>query len=396
MIDELVSIIVPVYNVQNYLEQCISSICNQTYKNLEIILVNDGSTDNSGIICEKFAKSDSRIKLIAQENQGLTRARKAGVGQANGEYIGFIDSDDWIDPDMYQQLMERRDSFDLIISQWYREEEQRVRRAYNKIALGPYTTEDEMNFLLDHLVNASAPGGKMDFQSGIVANVWSKLYKAAIVKDVFEEVNEDLIYVEDVEFTYKYILRCKSILITDICGYHYRIRKASLAHAVRQDCAYLRNVCALYEALLPVFSCHPKHESLVPQLQYKFSVLLEKTPARMGFPLEAQNRNAVFPFLNLLDGKRIALYGAGKIGRNYVQQIRPFAICDLAAWVDENWRECQRAGENVSSIDTLMNIAFDYVIIAVSREAEAVSIRQKLYVLGIQKEKILWKEPMIL
>ena len=95
-----VSIIVPVYNVQNYLEQCISSICNQTYKNLEIILVNDGSTDNSGIICEKFAKSDSRIKLIAQENQGLTRARKAGVGQANGEYIGFIDSDDWIDPDM--------------------------------------------------------------------------------------------------------------------------------------------------------------------------------------------------------------------------------------------------------------------------------------------------------
>lgn len=116
----------------------------------------------------------------------------------------------------------------------------------------------------------------------------------------------------------------------------------------------------------------------------------------MGFPLEAQNKKTVFPFLNLLDGKQIALYGAGKIGRNYVQQIRQFAICDLVVWVDENWQECQRAGENVSSVDTLMNIAFDYVIIAVSREAEAVSIRQKLHTLGIQKEKIFWKEPMIL
>ena len=396
MIDELVSIIVPVYNVQNYLEQCISSICNQTYKNLEIILVNDGSTDNSGIICEKFAKSDSRIKLITQENQGLPRARKNGVKLARGTYIGFIDADDWIDPDMYQQLMDCREDFDLVISQWYREEEGERRRAYDRIELGAYRTESDLSFLLDHLINASMPGGKVNLQSGIAPFVWRNLYKTKNTVAVYEDINELLALGEDFDFICRYILRSKSVLITDICHYHYRIRQNSAAHRISPDCSYLRKMCAMYETLLPVFDNHPRRESLLLQWQYKFSTILGRAPAKMGFPLEAQNKKTVFPFLNLLDGKQIALYGAGKIGRNYVQQIRQFAICDLVVWVDENWQECQRAGENVSSVDTLMNIAFDYVIIAVSREAEAVSIRQKLHTLGIQKEKIFWKEPMIL
>lgn len=101
----LISVIVPVYNVEKYLKQCIDSIINQTYKNLEIILVNDGSKDNSGIICDEYSKKDSRIKVIHQENKGASVARNRGIKESKGEYISFIDSDDFITNDMLDILL---------------------------------------------------------------------------------------------------------------------------------------------------------------------------------------------------------------------------------------------------------------------------------------------------
>lgn len=104
MTKELISIIVPVYNVEKYLKKCVDSIVNQTYKNLEIILVDDGATDNSGKMCDELAKTDNRIKVYHKENGGLSDARNYGVERAIGEYIGFVDSDDYIDEEMYEKL----------------------------------------------------------------------------------------------------------------------------------------------------------------------------------------------------------------------------------------------------------------------------------------------------
>lgn len=114
--DDLISVIVPIYKVEEYLDECISSIVAQTYKNLEIILVDDGSPDNCGAICDNWAEKDSRIRVIHKENGGLSDARNAGLSVANGDYIAFVDSDDWIDPRMYEILllaMKREDS-DLV------------------------------------------------------------------------------------------------------------------------------------------------------------------------------------------------------------------------------------------------------------------------------------------
>lgn len=100
-----VSVIVPVYNVEKYLARCVDSITSQTYENLDIILVDDGSTDNSGRICGEYAKKDTRIRVIHQKNKGASAARNCGITAASGNYIGFIDSDDWIDKDMYELLV---------------------------------------------------------------------------------------------------------------------------------------------------------------------------------------------------------------------------------------------------------------------------------------------------
>jgi len=112
----MISVIVPVYKVEQYLRQCIESILNQTYQDLEILLIDDGSPDRCGIICEEYAKKDPRIKVFHTENHGLSAARNVGLQIAKGEYIGFVDSDDWIEPDMYEILLRRLEETDTDIS----------------------------------------------------------------------------------------------------------------------------------------------------------------------------------------------------------------------------------------------------------------------------------------
>ena len=108
----MISVIVPVYKAEKFLDRCVSSILNQTYKNLELILVDDGSPDKSPEMCDGFAKKDSRVKVIHKKNGGVSTARNAGLDVAAGDYIAFVDSDDWIEPDMYQKMMVAAESYD--------------------------------------------------------------------------------------------------------------------------------------------------------------------------------------------------------------------------------------------------------------------------------------------
>ena len=112
----LISIIVPVYDVEPYVARCIESIMSQTHKNLQILLINDGSTDKSGVICDDYAKKDSRITVNHQENAGVSSARNTGLDAAKGDWIGFVDSDDWIQPDMYEKLLEEAQKSDKDIA----------------------------------------------------------------------------------------------------------------------------------------------------------------------------------------------------------------------------------------------------------------------------------------
>lgn len=396
MSEELLSIVVPVYNVAPYLEQSMQSILNQTYSDMEVILVNDGSTDGSEKLCQKYAALDSRIRLLSQENQGVTRARKNAVRLASGKYIAFVDPDDYIDLELFRRLMEVREDFDVVVCQWFRESEQGIRRAYDSIAPGAYRTAEDMDFLLDHMVNASTPGGLYNIKPGITAVLWNKLYKTGTAKEVYRQVGENIRSGEDLIFTYLYLLRCKSVLITDICGYHYRVRNNSIIHSFVQDSRTLQRECNLYDHLLPAFMAHTRHDTLLPQLQMKLSTRISNTMKRMDFAPEArlELKLYIFPFINLLDGKRIALYGAGTVGRHYLRQIRSWGLCTVTDWVDLNWKDFQREGSDVSGVETLAGADFDHVVIACLEKKEADEIRVELTARGIPESKILWKAPL--
>ena len=151
-----ISVIVPVYNIKReYLERCIRSICNQTYQNLEIILVDDGSTDGSGAVCDAFAKEDSRIRAFHKENGGSSSARNLGIQNATGEYLGFIDSDDFIEPDMYELLAAAVVKYDAPMAQISRDEIDEAGNRMPDVCVPPEAeskimSEDMMRELLMH------------------------------------------------------------------------------------------------------------------------------------------------------------------------------------------------------------------------------------------------------
>ena len=396
MSEDLLSVVVPVYNVAPYLDQSIQSILNQTYRNIEVILVNDGSTDGSEKLCQKYAALDFRIKLLSQDNQGVTRARGNGIKLASGKYITFVDPDDYIDLDLFQRLMESREDFDVVVCQWLRESEHGIRRAYDKMEPGAYTTTEDMQFILDHMINASVPGGLTNIKPGITSYLWNKLYKTGIAKEVYQEIGENIRRGEDLVFTCLYLMRCRSALITDICGYHYRVRNDSIAHRLVQDCGGLRLQCDLYDNLLPAFTAHPCRDTLLPQLQLKLATRISRVLGKMDFVSEArlELKSYIFPFINLLNGQRVVLYGAGVVGRHYLRQIHSWELCTVAAWIDLNWKALRREGTEVSGVETLTSTDFDYVVIATLEKDAADEIRTKLLSMGIPENKILWKVPL--
>lgn len=146
-----ISVIVPIYNVEKYLNKCIDSIVNQTYKNLEIILIDDGSTDGSGDICDEYAGRDMRIKVFHQENKGVVAARKVGIKNATGEYIGFVDGDDYIDSNMFAELYHliNKKEADIVSSGWKREYRGSEAVLYDNFQEGVYDCNTSNYFLKD-------------------------------------------------------------------------------------------------------------------------------------------------------------------------------------------------------------------------------------------------------
>ena len=211
-----ISIIVPVYKVELYLRKCLDSIVNQTYHNLEIILVDDGSPDGCGAICDEYAEKDSRIIVIHQKNAGVSAARNAGLDIATGEYIGFVDSDDWIELDMYAYLMELALTFDAHISQcgYYFDEENCSTQMYT-------TSENQM-----------AQGGNSSFSSDDWHKLshanWNKLYRADVVNDL--RFDKDYAFGEDILFNVQLIQRTKKVCFGSQAKYHYVQRQGSACY----------------------------------------------------------------------------------------------------------------------------------------------------------------------
>ena len=211
--DEKISVIVPVYNVEQYLERCVDSIINQTYKNLEIILVNDGSTDNSGQLCDELAKKDDRIRVIHKKNGGLSDARNVGIDEAEAELVGFIDSDDYIDEDMYEVLINnlKAANADLSMCGHY--------DVYNNVPESQVSDKKTWELSPQEAI-------KMVMEAKILSvTAVNKLYKKSLFSELKFEIGK---IAEDAFIMIKLLDKCNKIVATNEKKYYYVHRENSI------------------------------------------------------------------------------------------------------------------------------------------------------------------------
>lgn len=380
-----ISIIIPAYNCEKYLNRCLESVIHQTYDKLEIILINDGSTDQTDRICKDYASKDLRIRYVEQPNYGVAYTRKQAIEAASGEYIGFVDADDYIDENMYELLLINLKNADLVTSGYIYQGE----KVYDALPQKLYHMEEELRYLYANMFlfeNSS--------RNGITPNLVNKLFLSVKMKKVARRALTELFIGEDADIVYKYILSCNSVSVSDICTYHYECHGESAIHTVNYN--YLKNWSNLYLSLKDEIEQSQYKEIILPKLNRWVWQNLQYTPQFMGwdFAQDIKPIKYLSAYFNLLLGKKIVLYGAGNVGRDFYRIHQMSHDVEIVLWVDKNWRMLQSEGLEVYSINQIGHVEYDYILIAVQGEREAEEIKKQLEENGIIGSKILWKEPI--
>ena len=376
-IKPLVSVIVTIYNKEKYVSAALDSIINQSLKEIEIICVDDGSTDKSGMILDDYAQRDSRIIAIHTENKGQVSATKTGIFSANAEFIGFVDADDWIEPDMFKRLYCKMKagnldfiSTGLIVHEKYTK--------FDSVEEKIYDTEAERRQLFSTLI--------WDYNTnnyGIVPNTYTKLYKNDILKKSCKDVDNRVHLHEDDCFVYSYILQCKSIEVLHEAYYHYRYVGDSDSNSVDEFFFARQNYFYLF--LKKEFEKTPYYDILLPQLDFYFvKSLMYGINYMTGLGLDAQV-NVDFIYA----GKRkIIVYGAGRHGVKIIDRVLRSKNHELIGVVDKNLVTKEVRGYTIQSLDSIKNEEFDLIIIAIVDKLISKEVYNLMVQLGIPEEKI--------
>ena len=256
MKNEKISIIVPIYNTVNLLERCLNSIVSQTYENLEIICVDDGSTDGSEKIVDELCKADDRIIAIHQSNSGESNARNTGLRVSTGEYIAFCDCDDWIDKDMYQIMIHTivEDDLDMVATSWIKEYPNKSERIYNNGIVSRETFGRDQ--LLYYIY-------KRDQYRGF-AYMWNKLYRRKVLMDTRGNImlfDENLLLGGDVLYLARAALNVQRCKYIDLAFYHYNQRNGSGCHT--RDMRKLTDWIKAYVNVIDIFETNNISEDIV-------------------------------------------------------------------------------------------------------------------------------------
>lgn len=382
--EKKISIIVPVFNVESKLLRCVESILEQTYRNIEVILVDDGSFDNSGVICDEFAKCDNRVRVIHQNNTGPVMARYRGLLESTGEYIGFVDSDDYIELNMFKELKEAIEELkcDFVHTGYVRETKSDVYGTYAEDI--KFTSMDQkIDFIVKHIIDVASP----DIFS---PSIWSKLYKASFIKKLFHKTPKEQIFGEDLLFFCRCILETDRFVALPVAFYHYQYRKDSLDNHINLE--QMNIVLNLYKCFMKLGHEYNIWEQICTtvEVRVKYALLI-----RMRQLSNIEFQVYAFPEMELLFYKRVVLFGAGKVGHDYYIQFRKQSKVKFLCWIDSNPEiNCEYC--EVYSPQYLSEIEFDYIVIAVKQEEVANSIRKLLIQKGIKDDKILWKSVKVL
>lgn len=379
----IISVIVPIYGIDKYLGICIESIINQTYENLEIILVDDGSPDRCPEICDLYARKDPRIKVIHKENGGLVSARKAGVQASTGEYIGYVDGDDWIGPGFYQSLYSSiaESHADVAIAGFSRDLFSKCQTMLNAVPSGIYEGET-----LKTVYGTMISDGPF-YRHGITTYVWNKLFKRDRLLPRQLAVDERITIGEDAAVVYPLLLDCRRVCITDNCAYHYRQREDSMLKKSGDFHREAERLKVLYHFLYDAMGPHLTEYRLKEQID---DFITGTYIIRSGGAISFRHPELkTFPLSESIIGKRVLLYGAGTFGQQLMKRLQDKQICRIAGWVDDDYWEYRRCCMDVDPVKRAADQDYDYILIANLSCTYADSVKKELLDFGVSSSKIL-------
>lgn len=368
--EEMISIIVPIYNAMPYFKECLKSICNQTYKNIEIVLVDDGSTDESGKYCDEIALLDNRIKVYHGVNKGLVLARQFGIEKSSGDYFIFVDSDDIVDCNLVEKLVTEIKNVRPSIILFGLVEESGSTRVYknNYFAEGYYDKCSIENEVLPEMIT-----GDKFFSFHILPNFVCKCVKKEWYNACYKKVSANVRYGEDADLTYQIIPQAASLSIINIYPYHYIKHQESMVSGYVEEAEIL----SLENDIRNTFLQIGIYDLLEDQLLRYFSfVRMVKQPETV---LDVE----------VLKKYSIALYGAGSSG----QSMKRMLVTNIVLWVDKNYLEYQKRKLDIKQLEELgsTNYKYDVILIAITNEAVCQDIIKKLRENGIAKPILYYK-----
>lgn len=383
----LVSVIIPIYNTAMYLRRCIDSVVRQSYKQVEIILVDDGSIDSSVQICDDYAGIDSRVMVIHQNNRGLVNARKSGLKISHGDYIVPLDSDDWIDSQYIEEVMKRVVTYNCDMVQCgilYQDASGNETIGTDNIKNGYYDLTDIRN----ELYKSFFVDNNDWTHRGLRCNLCTCAFRRNIMINSQKRIPDTLANGEDDAGYFAAMLLSKSFYKVEAALYHCTVRNNSMSR--NKKLYNVSQVLQIDEVIRPLVESHMAREKLMPQWDAYMLCLFNFYARQMwGFGYIPQY---VFPYEIIPQRSRLVIYGAGAVGKSYVVQVDSGNHVQLVGWIDKRCgRRCQ--GHDVLSIETLGALEFDYVLIAISDPMIMKDIKNMLLDYGIASSKILWKQP---
>lgn len=385
--DAKISVIIPVYNGETHLSRCIESVRMQTHKNLQIILIDDGSMDNSLVICQQFAQLDPRIEVYHTENRGLVAARKYGLTLATGAYIGFTDADDYIDAEMFYKLLQKIIETDAdFVHSGYIEEIGDIQKNvydFDESIINMGDTYCRNNILKKYIL------GRKD-ENYISSSIWSKLFKREFIKKCYSPLPNEQQYGEDLLCLCRCILESHRIVLIKKAMYHYVIGENTLSHLKYNE--YMIKEVRLWNCFINILQEYNCYEFLKGSAYYflknrMIDVISADSSIKIPIP------QFYYKDLDLIRHKKIVIFGAGKVGRDYYTQISKYQYCEIVAWIDSNWYEYHFDYAEVVNIEKVLSIQWDLVIIAVKDKVIGMEIMDLLVKMGVDIEKINWQEP---
>jgi len=378
-----VSVIVPIYGIEKYLPKCVESILEQSFQNFELILVDDGSPDNCPKICDDYSKEDSRIKVIHKKNGGLLSARKAGLEEARGKYISYVDGDDWVDKfylDTLFKLAEANNA-DLVATGHFREFNGKIETVKPE-KVGVYN-ENEVNSIILPKAIYNGRFCKHD----ISTYVWNKLFKRELLKKVLFDVPNEIIMGEDAAITYAYLAISKRLAISRIPLYYYRQRHDSIVKSIENPKKEYFRLGLLTSFLKQKLKNVLDDDNLKTQLTY---YLYSQILVRSGGIIYDENGDILFnPFLNVKSESRVIVYSSGSFGQHILSTNAKNKFFKVKQWIDIDYHELNIGGNVVQPISSFNNDEFDSLIIATINPVSYDAIKDELKLMGIDEEKIV-------